>query len=175
MQLLQTRPGPATLGDMSTSDNAKVLPASADSLARLHTREAIGTLVDVMRDKEARSSDRIAAAKEVLDRGHGKATQAIISIPARHAVAARLAAMSDEALLAIAANGRPIGGQYPNQEPEQAESVDSDGDEGSAADLVGSNPDALPARRYLREAVAEARRLKNVIDGEIVEPEDPFT
>lgn len=83
----------------------KVLPSTADSLARLHTAEAIGTLVDIMRNGE-KDSDRRAAAEAVLDRGHGKAAQAVISIPARQAVAQRLAALDDSALLAIAAAGR---------------------------------------------------------------------
>lgn len=86
-----------------------VLPSTADSLARLHTAEAIGTLVDVMRNG-LKDSDRVSAAKEVLDRGHGKAAQAVISIPARQAVAQRLAQLDDSALLAIAAAGRVANG-----------------------------------------------------------------
>jgi hypothetical protein len=82
------------------------IPASADSLARLHTAEAIGALVTVMRRKGAKEADVIKAASELLDRGHGKAVQATIAVPVRQAVAAKLAGLDDSALLAIAAAGR---------------------------------------------------------------------
>lgn len=83
-----------------------VLGATADSLARLYTAEAMGLLVQVVRgDVEAKTSERIRAAEDILDRGHGRAVQAVISVPARQAVAARLAAMSDDALLQIAQRG----------------------------------------------------------------------
>lgn len=77
---------------------------TADALARIHTAEAIGALVDAMRNAP-KHSERIAAAQAVLDRGHGRAVQAVISIPARQAVAARLAALSDDELLLIAQGG----------------------------------------------------------------------
>lgn len=84
--------------------NQDYLPANADSLARLHTAEAVGTLVDVMRNA-VKPAERLAAAQAVLDRGHGRAVQAVISVPARQAVALRLAGMSDAELLAIAKRG----------------------------------------------------------------------
>ena len=46
-------------------------------LASRHTVEAIGTLVSVIRNRGAKPSDRIAAARELLDRGHGKSAQEI--------------------------------------------------------------------------------------------------
>jgi hypothetical protein len=46
-------------------------------LARVHTREAIGVLVHVMQDAEAPAPARIAAASVLLDRGWGKAPQAL--------------------------------------------------------------------------------------------------
>lgn len=83
------------------------LTATADSLARLFTREAIGTLVEILRGA-GKPADRLKAAEALLDRGYGKATQAIISVPARQAVAQRLAMMDDAALLAIASAGRQV-------------------------------------------------------------------
>lgn len=91
---------------MSDERPQQYIPASADSLARLHTAEAIGTLVSIQRNKQAKDADRIKAASELLDRGHGKAVQATIAVPVRQAVAAKLAGLDDSALLAIAAAGR---------------------------------------------------------------------
>jgi hypothetical protein len=47
------------------------------SLARSHTRTALNVLVGVMRSNEATPAARVAAANCILDRGWGKATQAI--------------------------------------------------------------------------------------------------
>lgn len=86
---------------------------SADALARAHTSLAIGVLVEVCRDECAKPADKIKAAEALLDRGHGKATQAVITVPTRQAVAARLASLDDSALLAIAAAGRQHLGEQP--------------------------------------------------------------
>lgn len=84
-----------------------LLNASADSMSRLYTAEAVGLAVQIVRGDipGAKAADRLRAAQLILDRGHGRAVQAVISVPARQAVAARLAAMSEDALLAIAARG----------------------------------------------------------------------
>jgi hypothetical protein len=47
------------------------------SLARSHTRTALNILVQVMRNKDATPAARVSAANAVLDRGWGKAIQAI--------------------------------------------------------------------------------------------------
>ena len=47
------------------------------SLARGHTRTALNVLVGVMRSTKAPAPARVAAANAILDRGWGKATQAI--------------------------------------------------------------------------------------------------
>ena len=47
------------------------------SLARSHTRTALNVLVGVMRSKDATAAARESAANAILDRGWGKATQAI--------------------------------------------------------------------------------------------------
>jgi hypothetical protein len=47
------------------------------SLARSHTRTALRVLVGVMRSNDATPAARVAAANAILDRGWGKASQAI--------------------------------------------------------------------------------------------------
>jgi hypothetical protein len=47
------------------------------SLARSHTRTALNVLVGVMRNTKAPAPARIAAANAILDRGWGKAPQAV--------------------------------------------------------------------------------------------------
>ena len=47
------------------------------SLARSHTRTALNILVQIMRNKDATPAARVSAANAVLDRGWGKAIQAI--------------------------------------------------------------------------------------------------
>ncbi|MCY1547706.1 hypothetical protein D9M68_837760 [compost metagenome] len=41
------------------------------------------SLVEIMRDGDAPHAARVAAAKDILDRGHGKATQPIAGDPDR--------------------------------------------------------------------------------------------
>lgn len=47
------------------------------SIARSHTRTAINVLVGVMRSKDATHAARVSAANAILDRGWGKAAQAL--------------------------------------------------------------------------------------------------
>jgi len=47
------------------------------SLARSHTRTALNVLVRIMRSKDVTAAARVAAANAILDRGWGKAPQAI--------------------------------------------------------------------------------------------------
>ena len=47
------------------------------SLARSHTRTALNVLVGVMRSKDATATAKVSAANAILDRGWGKAAQAI--------------------------------------------------------------------------------------------------
>jgi len=46
------------------------VPAEFREQIRSHTAKAIGVLVEALEDPDARV--RVAAAKEILDRGHGK-------------------------------------------------------------------------------------------------------
>lgn len=73
---------------------------SLDNLAREHTESAVATIKEVMEDPFAENRDRLAAAREILDRGHGKPLAATISLPPSRRAAAALAQMSDDDLMA---------------------------------------------------------------------------
>jgi len=53
--------------------------ATADlkALARPYTAEALATILVVMRDEKGLPQARLGAANAILDRGHGKAPQAV--------------------------------------------------------------------------------------------------
>jgi len=72
----------------------------ADSIARDHTQAAFDTIAEVMRDPFAENRDRLAAAKLMIERGHGSAGQATIAVPMTKKQAAALLTMSDDELLA---------------------------------------------------------------------------
>lgn len=72
-----------------------------DEMAREHAADAIDTIARVMNDDCAEDRDKIRAAEALLDRGYGKAAQAIIQVPASRKQEAILAALSDEQLVAI--------------------------------------------------------------------------
>lgn len=74
----------------------------ADKLARKHTEAAIQTLAEIMYDGDAKPADRIKAADSILDRGHGKAQQAIIVVPMDKQSRDALYDLSDEELMAEA-------------------------------------------------------------------------
>lgn len=74
---------------------------SADAIARDHTEEALKIIRDVMIDPLNETRDRLRAAETLLDRGHGKAVSAVISIPAGKRLAAQMAEYDDEALLMV--------------------------------------------------------------------------
>lgn len=71
-----------------------------DEVAREHAERAVQILADVM-EFAAEDRDRIRAAESILDRGYGKASQAIIQVPASKQQAAILAGMTDAQLVAI--------------------------------------------------------------------------
>lgn len=77
---------------------------TADSLAREHTAKAISTLAEVMDDTFAENRDRIRAAEAILDRGHGKPSQAIIAVPGNRQMAALLASKTDDELMELISN-----------------------------------------------------------------------
>lgn len=51
--------------------------AEVRELAREHTEKALKTLVEIMSDQKAHNAARVAAAKEILDRGYGRAPQSV--------------------------------------------------------------------------------------------------
>lgn len=53
------------------------ITADIKALAQVHGQAAIDTLVGIMSDVEAHPASRVAAAKEIIDRGYGKAVQAV--------------------------------------------------------------------------------------------------
>lgn len=73
----------------------------AAELARRHTEKAIEVMAEVMQDPFAENRDRLKAANDLLDRGHGKAAQAVIAVPPSKALRALAAAMSDQELRQI--------------------------------------------------------------------------
>ena len=83
------------------------LSRDASALAREHTERAIETVADVLQDPFAENKDRLKAAELMLDRGHGKAAQAVIQIPASRRQAEALARLSDDELMLII-NSRPL-------------------------------------------------------------------
>ena len=84
---------PGTLHKMSDNDISE--------LARARGPKALEVLEEVMTSGLAEDRDRVRAAEALLDRGYGKAAQAIIAIPASRRQRALLATMSDDQLVAI--------------------------------------------------------------------------
>lgn len=145
--------------------NQEFVGASADSLARVHMAEAIGTLVSVMRSRASKDSDRLRAAETLLDRGYGKAAQAVVSVPARQVVSRQLAAMTDEQLLAIAAASRVanFGGGIAPQERDPAVR--------SAAAV----PSSETADRNTQLKVTQSDNYTDVVDADFEEIVDPLS
>lgn len=69
--------------------------------ARQRTDKALGVIEEIMDDPFAEDRDRLKAAQEMLDRGHGKSTQAVIALPATHAAREAAAKLTRSELLAI--------------------------------------------------------------------------
>src|ERR1700685_2448460 len=69
-------PHPAVMSMSKTMSKSKTV-TEIRSLARSHTRTALNVLVGVMRSKDATATAKVSAANAILDRGWGKATQAI--------------------------------------------------------------------------------------------------
>jgi hypothetical protein len=55
--------------------------ADIKSLAQTYGPEAVDTLAEIMKDDRAPHAARVAAARELIDRGFGKATQPISGDP----------------------------------------------------------------------------------------------
>src|SRR5262245_38858997 len=75
MPFAKGAPKPPGSGRKKGSKNK--LGRDVRELAQMHTPVAISVLFDVMSDNQAPPAARVMAANAVLNRGHGKATQAI--------------------------------------------------------------------------------------------------
>lgn len=65
-------------GSISEARKAELkAEATLKQLATQHTSEAVKTLVQLFKSAETPPAARVAAIKELLDRGHGKATQKV--------------------------------------------------------------------------------------------------
>lgn len=53
------------------------LTADIKAIAQDYGEEAVKSLVEIMRDGDAPHAARVAAAKDILDRGYGKAQQSL--------------------------------------------------------------------------------------------------
>lgn len=95
VHLLTPAPAPYILQRMAAQNDHDI-----GELARLHGPRALDVLADTM-ESAAEDRDRIRAAEALLDRGYGKAAQAVIAVPASRRQAALLASMSDAALVAV--------------------------------------------------------------------------
>lgn len=51
--------------------------AEVRDVAQGYTNEAVTTLVSIFLDKDQPAASRVAAAREILDRGHGRSKQSI--------------------------------------------------------------------------------------------------
>jgi hypothetical protein len=141
------------------------LPASADALARIHTAEAMGVIVEAMRGEipGIKPDQRLKAAQTILERGHGKAVQAVIQVPARARIAAQLASLSDEALLEIAQRGS--GGR--KEGPQGTGSGDGSIQEGEYTENNAS------ASGNALVPTARSKWHKDSVDAEIEDEDDP--
>lgn len=95
----------------------------ASELARDHTERAIDTIAEIMNDPFAENRDRLKAASEMLDRGHGKAAQAVIAIPPLRAAREEASRLTDEELDQIILSA-PLPRLRHEQEPIEGEIIE---------------------------------------------------
>jgi hypothetical protein len=80
---------------MSMNDDRNI-----DEQARSYSSEAIKTFAEVMRDPLAENRDRLRAAENLVDRGHGKAVTPI-AVKTQGKIRDQLASLTDDELYAI--------------------------------------------------------------------------
>lgn len=88
--------------------------------AQTYTERALAIVAEVMEDPFAEDRDKLSAAKEMLDRGHGKPTQAVIALPPAQAAREAAAKLSRAELEAIIRNA-PLPQLRHESEPIEAE------------------------------------------------------
>ena len=109
--------------------------STVEALAKLHAKEALSVQVEIMRDPDVKPEIRLKAADSVLDRGVGRPSRAVVYVPAKQRTAAQLASMSDEQLLALAAQARAQQAQAAEQEASEMRAAAAE-----AASMDPSNP-----------------------------------
>ena len=129
----------------------------------------MGLLVQAVRGDVPgiKPGERLRAAETILDRGHGRAVQAVISVPSRQKLAAVMSAMSDEALMQIARRGEYPPNEGPNAPGEQAGPIQASAD--PSMQSAGN-------KRTWADAEYPLPRLEspysNAIDAEFIDPND---
>jgi hypothetical protein len=143
---------------------------TVDAIAREHDEEALGVIRDIMIDPFTEAKDRIRAAEAILDRGHGKAAQAIIAVPAGRRQAQQLAAMEDAALLAVIRE-QPLP-RLSAPQPEVEPVIEADFEPVVEAPRRYSSQGAERAMKALRK-LADPNNMNSLVT-EVVEPIDPL-
>jgi hypothetical protein len=64
-------------GNSPKSPGRPLIPQEVKDMCRGYTLEAIETAISIMQNKKAQNKDRLKALEIILDRGYGKASQAI--------------------------------------------------------------------------------------------------
>ena len=64
-------------GKSGNPSGRKMIPAEVKEAFRAHTMEAKDTLLEIMRDKKAKSGDRVRASEVILNRAWGTPEQSV--------------------------------------------------------------------------------------------------
>ncbi len=110
-------------GKSGNPSGKKPIPIDVKEAFRAHTMEAKDTLIEIMRDKEAKSGDRVRAADIVLNRAWGTPEQSVAVSGSMASMAidtSKLDTKSQEALL------NAVVGIYGAQNTDDEETTDTD-------------------------------------------------
>lgn len=81
------------------------LTADVKEIAREYGPEIIGLLVKMARDKDAPPAAKVAAMKEILDRGYGKSKQPIVGDAGSDPIQIR--AITEVKIIGVRSSGNP--------------------------------------------------------------------
>ena len=101
---------PATEGALQQPDAVIEgdLQLGVENLARHFAAVAMSALVRIVRSpRDFPANSVVNAANSILDRAYGKPTQAVVQVPARQALAQRMAQMSDDDLVRLVNGEQP--------------------------------------------------------------------
>jgi len=99
-----SKPGERRGGRKTGTPNK--VTADIRAIAQDYGPSAITVLTEIMQSKEQPPAARVAAAKELLDRGYGKSIQGV-ALTGALAITRSPHELTDDELAAIAAAGRP--------------------------------------------------------------------